>query len=99
MAVGEVNSGAKGRGLPMSGATRWGEKAEAVETGPSAREVKPRPQNTMWVAGLGNLDNIRVWLGTFQERLKIAHSMERGEVEVTLEQIEARYRQRRAELA
>ena len=53
-------------------------------------------------AGIGsmdNLDEIVGWLGTFRERLRLARDSDRPEFEAMLNQLEARYRERRAELA
>lgn len=53
-------------------------------------------------AGIGsmdNLDEILGWLGTFRERLRLAHDSDRPEFEAVLDELEARYKRRRAELA
>ncbi len=46
-----------------------------------------------------SLDEICAWIGTFQERLRIAHETERPGLAARVKELEARYRQRRAELA
>ena len=51
------------------------------------------------IASMDNLDEIVGWLGTFRERLRLAHDSDRAEYEAVLQHLEARYRERRAELA
>ena len=48
---------------------------------------------------MDNLDEILGWLGTFRERLRLAPEIDRPEYEAVLNQLETRYRERRAELA
>jgi hypothetical protein len=53
----------------------------------------------VFVPAIDSLDEIAGWLGTFRERLRLASTEERAEVVVVVEQLEARFRQRRAELS
>ena len=50
-------------------------------------------------ASLDGLEEITVWLGTFRERLRIAHAKDRKTLEATMKELEAQYRRRRAELS
>lgn len=49
-------------------------------------------------ATIDSLEDLCGWLGTFRERLRIASTKDQT-VELTAEHLEARYRQRRAELS
>jgi hypothetical protein len=51
------------------------------------------------VSSLESLDEISGWLGTFKERLRLARESERAEYATILNRLEARYRERRAELS
>lgn len=51
------------------------------------------------VESLDNLEEICGWLGTFRERLRIARLEDRARMTVLLDSLEARLRQRRAELS
>jgi hypothetical protein len=51
------------------------------------------------VATLESLDEIAGWLGTFKERLRQARADEQTRIAVVVEQLEARYVLRRAELS
>ena len=51
------------------------------------------------VGNLDNLDEISHWLGTFRLRLSIAQQGDRTGLVTVIEDLEARYQQRRAELA
>jgi len=52
-----------------------------------------------YVPGIDSLEEICGWLGTFRERLRIAHVDERDTVGAVVQQLEARYLIRRAELS
>jgi len=52
-----------------------------------------------YVPGIDSLGEICGWLGTFRERLRIAHVDERDTVVAVVQQLEARYLIRRAELS
>ena len=41
---------------------------------------------------------ITVWLGTFRERLRIAHPKDQPQLDATMKEVETHYRRRRAEL-
>jgi hypothetical protein len=51
------------------------------------------------VARMDSLDEISGWLGTFRERLRLARNGESRQFEATLSRLEARYKERRAELS
>lgn len=51
------------------------------------------------VPALDSLEEISGWLGTFRERLRQTRAEERDGVVVVVEQLEARYQLRRAELS
>ncbi len=51
------------------------------------------------VPTLDNLEEIAGWLGNFRERLRQARNDERTGVTAVVEQLEARYQIRRAELS
>jgi len=52
-----------------------------------------------YVPAIDSLEEICGWLGTFRERLRIAHVDERDSVVAMVQQLEARYLIRRAELS
>ncbi len=60
-----------------------------------ATSREPRP----YVPSLDTLEEITQWLGTFRERMRIAHASERSEVVRTVIELEAHFERRRAELA
>lgn len=67
-----------------------------------AERMRPFDQLSRQRAGIGSLDNLDEivgWLGTFRERLRLARDSDRPEYEAMLNQLEARYKERRAELA
>ncbi|HKV88878.1 MAG TPA: hypothetical protein VJT78_12850 [Candidatus Dormibacteraeota bacterium] len=51
------------------------------------------------MAAIESLDEIGGWLGTFRERLRQAHAEERAAAALAVRGMEARLRQRRAELS
>jgi hypothetical protein len=51
------------------------------------------------VPALDSLEEISTWLGTFRERLRQAGADERPGVAALVQELEARYRVRRAELS
>jgi uncharacterized protein YueI len=51
------------------------------------------------IPSLENLDEITVWLGTFRERLRIAHPKDQPKLDATMKELETHYRRRRAELS
>lgn len=48
---------------------------------------------------IDSLEEICSWLGTFRERLRQARDEERAKVALAVQQLEARYQYRRAELS
>ena len=52
-----------------------------------------------YVPALDSLEDISGWLGTFRERLRQARAEERPRVALIVEELEARYVLRRAELS
>jgi hypothetical protein len=59
----------------------------------------PLPDTPPHIASLENLDEITVWLGTFRERLRIAHPKDQPKLDTTMRELETHYRRRRAELS
>jgi hypothetical protein len=59
----------------------------------------PSPSLEVFVPTIDSLDEIAGWLGTFRERLRLASTEDRADVAVVVDQLEARFRQRRAELS
>jgi hypothetical protein len=74
-----------------------GQGAEARREGtapfPSLEPIRP------YVPALDSLEDISGWLGTFRERLRRARDEEEAGVAAVVEQLEARYVLRRAELS
>ena len=63
-------------------------------------EVRPPlPDTPLQITSLENLDEITVWLGTFRERLRIAHPKDQAKLDATVKDLETHYRRRRAELS
>jgi hypothetical protein len=52
-----------------------------------------------YVQAIDSLEEICGWLGTFRERLRIAHTDEQAGVALVVRQLEARHLTRRAELS
>ncbi len=59
----------------------------------------PLPDTLPHVPSLENLDEITIWLGTFRERLRIAHPKDQPKLDATMKELETHYRRRRAELS
>jgi hypothetical protein len=59
----------------------------------------PLPSLEVYVPAIESLEEICVWLGTFRERLRHARTEDREGVQSVVEQLEARYQVRRAELS
>jgi hypothetical protein len=59
----------------------------------------PLPDTLLHITSLENLDEITVWLGTFRERLRIAHPEDKPKLDATMKELETHYRRRRAELS
>ena len=63
-------------------------------------EVRPPlPDTLLHITSLENLDEITAWLGTFRERLRIAHSKGQPKLDATMKELETHYRRRPAELS
>jgi hypothetical protein len=76
------------------------------DRGSAARGVKPPkerlaslPGVEVYVPHIDTLDEICGWLGTFRERLHRARDEERPQMAAVIQQLEARYQNRRAELS
>ncbi len=77
-------------------------EAIALNRTKTARPSKvrpPLPVTLPHVPTLENLDEITVWLGTFRERLRIAHPKDRPKLEATMKELETQYQRRRTELS
>lgn len=61
--------------------------------------LAPLPHLEVYVPAIDSLEEICGWLGTFRERLRAARSEERPRVVAMLQELEARYEVRRAELS
>jgi len=61
--------------------------------------MAPLPSLELYVPAIDTLEEICEWLGTFRERLRVAHTDERADVAAVVVQLEARYQTRRAELS
>jgi hypothetical protein len=61
--------------------------------------LAPTPSIEVQVTSIDSLSEICAWLGTFRERLRLVRSDERAYVAGMVQQLEAAYQQRRAELA
>jgi hypothetical protein len=59
----------------------------------------PSPSLEVFVPAIDSLDEIAGWLGEFRLRLRLASTEERAKMAIVVEQLEARFRQRRAELS
>ena len=57
------------------------------------------PSLDLYVPPIDGLEEICGWLGTFRERLRLAHDEERPQVALLVGQLEARFLARRAELS
>jgi len=72
-------------------------------TGQGAKVLReglaPLPSLQLYVPAIDTLEEICGWLGTFRERLRMAHIDERADVAAVVVQLEARYQTRRAELS
>jgi hypothetical protein len=71
-----------------------GQGAEARREGQA-----PFPSLSPYVQAVDSLEEICGWLGTFRERLRIAHFDERPGIVLVVQQLEARNLTRRAELS
>ena len=66
----------------------------------SRREGRaPLPSTDVYVPTIDSLEEISGWLGTFRERLRVARVEDRQQVAAVVEELEARFVTRRAELS
>ena len=74
-----------------------------AKTGQGAKVLReglaPLPSFPLYVPAIDTLEEICGWLGTFRERLRMAHIDQRADVAAVVVQLEARYQTRRAELS
>ena len=74
-----------------------------AKTGQGAKVLReglaPLPSLELYVPAIDTLEEICGWLGTFRERLRVAHTDERPDVAAVVLELEARYQTRRAELS
>ena len=61
--------------------------------------LAPLPSLDLYAPTIDSLEEICGWLGTFRERLRLAHDEERPQVAMLVGQREARFLVRRAELS
>jgi hypothetical protein len=61
--------------------------------------LAPLPSTAPYVPSIDSLNEISYWLGTFRERLRMARNDERTLVLEMVQQLQARYQRRRAELS
>ncbi|HVH62509.1 MAG TPA: hypothetical protein VNA65_02805 [Candidatus Dormibacteraeota bacterium] len=71
----------------------------AATTKPLTPANRALPLTPAEVATIESLEDLCGWLGTFRERMRIASTQDRKVVEVMVQHLESRFRQRRAELA
>ncbi len=88
MAAGGSRAGSARRGATI------GKGAEIRREG-----LAPLPALEPFVPALDRLEEISGWLGTFRERMRQARLEERAGVVALVQQLEARYHVRRAELS
>ena len=62
-------------------------------------DLAPSPFPEIDIAALETLDELSGWLGTFRERLRVSRPEELPRVAVAVQELEARFEIRRAELA
>lgn len=86
---GMASAGTKTPIRGVQGRRGAGAVGEALAPLPSIAEVQ----------SIDSLNEICDWLGTFRERLRLARSDERTSVIAIVQQLEARYQHRRAELS
>jgi len=86
-----------------AGSSRINSNHRGATTGQGAKVrregLAPLPSLELYVPGVDSLEEICGWLGTFRERLRLAHTDERAGVAEVVQLLEARYLVRRAELS
>lgn len=85
--------------LPSGGVTPLGVHQVSRNHSPLSGRPNVVALPSAEISGIESLDEICGWLGTFRERLRLANDGERAEFEATLNRLEARYKERRAELS
>jgi hypothetical protein len=78
-------------------------KRRGATTGQGAKVRRegqaPSPSLGVYVPAIDSLEEISGWLGTFRERLRMARADEFPQVVAVVQELEARFETRRAELA
>lgn len=86
-----------------AGGSRYRNTSRGATTGQGAKVRRegqaPLPSLEVYVPAVDSLEEISGWLGTFRERLRAARAEEVPAVAATLQELEARFQTRRAELA
>jgi hypothetical protein len=85
--------------LTAPGTMRSDRGPATQEAKPPKERLAPLPGVEVYVPHIDTLDEICGWLGTFRERLHRARDDERPQVAAVIQQLEARYQNRRAELS
>jgi len=92
--VGSDMAAGRSRIEPAHRGASTGQGAEARREGQA-----PLPSMGAYVQAIDGLEEICGWLGTFRERLRIAHVEEQPGIALVIQQLEARYVTRRADLS
>ena len=83
--------------------SRFNSNHRGATTGQGAKvrreDLAPSPSLEVRIPTIESLEEICGWLGTFRERLRMARTDEQAGVAAVVEQLEARYLIRRAELS
>ncbi len=86
-----------------AGGGRFNSLSRGAKTGQGVNVLReglaPSPSLEVYVPAIDSLEEICNWLGTFRERLREARSEERDGVVAVVQQLEARFLTRRAELS
>jgi hypothetical protein len=72
---------------------------DSAKTRKRSKGAPPLPDAPLHITSLENLDEITAWLGTFRERLRIAHPKDQPKLDAATKELETHYRRRRAELS
>jgi hypothetical protein len=76
-----------------------GRQTQRAKTYPEQRVESDVPVMELHIPSIESLDELSDWLGTFRERLRMAHPGEQPHVAAVVEELEIHYRRRRAELS
>jgi hypothetical protein len=86
-----------------AGGSRLSSQRRGATTGQGARvrreDQAPLPSLDVYVPAIDSLEEISGWLGTFRERLRMAHADEVPRMVAVVSELQARFETRRAELA